>query len=947
VLPMEDVSTPKTREGRAATVLAVVGILLLAAVLRFARLASLPYGLHLDEAHNVLDEVTISWSHHPIFFVAKGGREALFLYWQHLFLLGLGVSTFSVRLASASVAVVSVALEFTVMRRFFGRAVGVLSALVLASLYWHVHMGRVGLRTIVMPLVVLQVMYTLRCAVLRGRARAFAFPGGVLGIAMHTYTAARLLPLVAAGYLLYVVASRPRQWRTWLGGTVIAACIWCVLVAPLAVYAIEHPDALFVRLNQTSSVDPHATVATNVAAVARNGITYARSISLFGDVQFVANVPGRPVYDPLMSLFFYGGMGLLVLYALGRRNAVARPGQRDAAVLCLLSLLVMLLPGLLSQDAPYFGRITGALPTLVVAPALAVTWLWNRARGTTLRRVALAACTVLFGVQTAGTAHDYFVTWAQSAGSSYKNSSGATAIGQFLKTNHFRGDVLISTYEPEVTRAIAPAETTNVQWFHAREWLPLPAHPDQAMTYLFEHSDPLLEPSPAERLLGTVGTRILNVTDVNSGVQTASGYHLEPGQSVRNILPQGPAATFDHRLEILGARVEADPVFPGAYTALLVLRAVRDAPGYLSVSVRAVDAAGSVWGQYDGLGTLDLSTWTAGQSALTTHPLHLLAGTPAGELRVEVRLYEVLTQAALMRDGSGDAALDVGSLRISSDAPIDPRAVVVMSQPVKRVLAGSVELESVRFGEPSVKQGGREQVDVLWRCQQTGPLGSHLDVETVDQQGAVLGVFGTGSGLAAPPIDRCPPGRLVLDRRYQQVGRRWPEGPLTVRAVVRGGTPDAAAVVLGTVNIQPLPRVFTPPPSVQPVGATFADGIELVGITQAPSPSDAGLNVTLVWRAHGSPPKDLTAFVHVIAPNGALVAQHDGPPGGGDWPITSWVDRQIVVDVHHVPPPLTGAFAGAVLEVGMYDPANSQRLRVLSGGSGQIQDQAVRLPLTY
>src|SRR5579859_5139336 len=89
------------RDRTRSVTLAACGIVLLGAALRLVSLATVPFGMHVDEALNVIDERTITWAHHPVFFPAKGGREALFFYWQNLFLMALGASTFSVRLAAA------------------------------------------------------------------------------------------------------------------------------------------------------------------------------------------------------------------------------------------------------------------------------------------------------------------------------------------------------------------------------------------------------------------------------------------------------------------------------------------------------------------------------------------------------------------------------------------------------------------------------------------------------------------------------------------------------------------------------------------------------------------------------------------------------------------------------------------------------------------------------
>src|SRR5690606_17247967 len=83
---------------------------------------------------------------------------------------------------------------------------------------------------------------------------------------------------------------------------------------------------------------------------------------------------GRPYLDAIQAGFFLLGLGSLV-----RRGdeGMRRGGEwmSDRALFLLIWLGVMLLPTVLSGDAPHFGRMTGAAPVIAIIIAAGAIWL--------------------------------------------------------------------------------------------------------------------------------------------------------------------------------------------------------------------------------------------------------------------------------------------------------------------------------------------------------------------------------------------------------------------------------------------------------------------------------------------------------------------------------------------------------------------------------------------
>ena len=131
------------------------------------------------------------------------------------------------------------------------------------------------------------------------------------------------------------------------------------------------------------------------------------------------------------------------------------------------------------------------------------------------------------------------------------------------------------------------------------------------------------------------------------------------------------------------------------------------------------------------------------------------------------------------------------------------------------------------------------------------------------------------------------------------------------------------------------------PPEVgqQPVSGDlsvrFGDFARLVGYTvsRAQTTTGAPLQLTLYWQAlEGKSPVDYIVFTHLLADDGHLVAQHDGQPGGGSRPTTSWTSGESIVDVHPMAFQDRGYVGIATIAVGLYEPSGD-RVGTDAGGN--------------
>jgi hypothetical protein len=140
--------------------------------------------------------------------------------------------------------------------------------------------------------------------------------------------------------------------------------------------------------------NPWLTLAGNVARAA--GMFFWR-----GDFSARQNLPYRPVFDPVMSVFFLAGV--IIAFLRARRDA--------ACALALIWTAVMLLPTILAEDTPHFLRAVGVLPVIAVFPALALAETSKlQVAGRSVQRKYWAI--PVWIISLAFTSYDYFVKYA-------------------------------------------------------------------------------------------------------------------------------------------------------------------------------------------------------------------------------------------------------------------------------------------------------------------------------------------------------------------------------------------------------------------------------------------------------------------------------------------------------------------------------------------------------
>ena len=502
-----------------------VGLLLitaLAAFLRFWQLERIPPGFHYDEAYEALEawRVLTQRGYHPIFFPGNFGVEPLFIYLTSLAFRLFGETPTVMRGVAALVGTLTVPAlyalgrELTRSDKLVPAALPLFAAFALALMRWHIFFSRVGIEPILVPFLLTLMLWAFWRARRTNSLVAWIAFGLAAGLGPYTYPAGRLLPVIA---LVLGIWTLVRDRRTAEGqgsggagehldvsvSLLLAGFVVLLVIAPLALNWLQHPDQLLLRSSQIAVGPAGATGGTPV----RNLLATAAMFNLHGDPDPRNNQPGLPVLDILMSIPFLIGLGVMLWR-----------WRRPVFGVTLLAGAIMLVPTVLSEYAPHFRRAVGAAPivALLCGLGLAILLGQRRAELTTrpedvparLREDGVAPEQIAAGMDrlrgvgrviivgaillgsTAYTISAYFMRWGTSNAVYYAYDQGLWEIGQYVLGLPADEAVYITPRPAtDMTLAFAWREGRPVRHFDGRHAF-VAAAADRSTTYIvIEHED--------------------------------------------------------------------------------------------------------------------------------------------------------------------------------------------------------------------------------------------------------------------------------------------------------------------------------------------------------------------------------------------------------------------------------------------------------------------------
>lgn len=896
-------------------------ILLAAAALRLTGIPHLPIGLHYDEAANYILTQGIAYGgYRPVFISAYTGKEVLFFYLGALWFRLIGAAPWVLRLNGVVIGLLAVAATGAATRALWGpgaegRRVALFAAAGMAVLLPHVILSRYGFRAVSQSLMEALTVAALWCALRRGRWLLSLAAGLFLGLTGYTYLAARLFPIplaLAMGWLLLRTPAPARQ-RYLLRLTVVLLVAGVVL-APLGLYFLRHPQAFSVRISQVAA--PMGREMGDGFWRCVLGLGWPGA----GDRGVRFNVAPHPVLEWPVALLAMAGLLLLLI----RRPA--DPPTSAARIFLLLVIPVMLLPSALAtrDEVPNHMRLVGAYPFLVMLPATTLSEVVRRLPARFRPSGTVLALLFLLGWNGAVTGEHYF-RWARSPALFDANDGDMVLLAQTLDRLDLEGMTayVASVHYRHPTVAALSRRYSQVKWLTGGATLVLP--PEGGAVYLVPVT--ARPPFPWPEWLSSRWS----VEEVRDpfGRPALWVYRL-PADAVAALRPKGPpAADFAHVVGVYSAGpLSACRV--GQPCGVLVTWDVRAPYPALQPVVRLTHPQTGEWARVHPF-HYPTGEWTVGDVVLDQHALIPPPGAPPVDgYGIAVGFFNPDTMEILPRVGPDEefAGLEVW-FPLGTLQPLEPAASPTLPASC-RPAPEKTEVDGVRLSgwsplPPSLRPGERLSLTLCWQAL-TAPLPDqavHLWLEGPQR----IPLYEDAPVYGRLPFPAWSAGMMVEDRLTLRLPREMMPGEYQVHIAV-GPT---GLATLGTLSVSPVERVFTAPSPRYPLEADFGGEIRLLGYEMGEVRTGQPLSLVLYWQAQREMEEDYTVFVHLLDPqSGAIIAQVDEMPAHGAYPTSLWMAGEVVRDEHILTLPVLapGVYS---LRVGWYVKETGRRLPVGEG----------------
>lgn len=753
-----------------------------------------------------------------------------------------------------------------------------------------------------------------------------------LGLAAHIASLLYLVPAVV------LVLWPGRQARLTLRLMVLAAVLF---VLPLLLYAFIPLRGA--ALWQGSAVDPifgqpavvlHGLVHPRFApdpATLRAYFTAGEPVRL--DDLFATALGHTWILPELVRTQI--GLFWLVLAGLGLALALRRSPMWGTALFSLL--VVDLLLAFYYQQGNVEAYFLPAAFVMVLAVAEVAEMTWQLAARLPPPRVWSAVATVLVLLLPLGMA----VRNASAA-----NQSQALALDQYWRT------VLDLPLEPEAGLIAHWSDLTPFWYFQQAE----EKRPDLLGLYLpdIEHLEAALAAGRALYLAGPLSGWYARLPEdvklipwgplVQLSLDTPS-----PPQAFANTAPVGATLGGQVTLQTVSFP-PPDAASAGTVPIVLNWRTLAPVNRDLHISLRLRQGDRQVAQQDDRV----ISPWfpidevQPGLDFWSRHHLAIPAGLPAGDYALTAVVYQLEGPELAGEDGRTEISL--GSLTVPAGPPaipgILPRASILPCLAL-------VDATPDRLQAPI---GAAIEVDLLWqvRCRPPDSAALHFSLRDASGTRTIATValdalagpeeWQPGKQLRTPVRLRLPaastPGETLLQVQAAD--------PASGRPLARrfGLLPVPGAQEIATVEITGRNYVTEVPNLARVVDVSFGPALKLVATSDPELAPGQPLTATLAWQALAPVDTSYSVFLHLLGPDGAIVAQRDTVPQAGALPTNLWLPGEIVLDTYTLMPQQPLAPGTYTLIAGLYDPRTMQRLPVADKAGSPLGDHVELGPVT-
>lgn len=403
------------------------------------------------------------------------------------------------------------------------------------------------------------------------------------------------------------------------------------------------------------------------------------------------------------------------------------------------------------------------------------------------------------------------------------------------------------------------------------------------------------------------------------------------------------AVDFAGELRLLGYDQSAERIAADDEVALtLYWRPLRSIGVVYAMVVHIVDEGGASWNSGTFSRPADYrfvpgtDTWPPDGYVMDPRILSLVDGAPPGRYTFQI---------ALVRRDTGQtvASHRVGQLVVTRPARGDRPLEEGMNPAPEAQGWGGLRLLGSRTDRREAAPGDPARVTLLWQVVDPDAANEDqltLSLLTPDGQEIVLATAPIAGHYAA---DLWESGDRLRTEILLRLPAHTPDGIHTWQ--VRVGQ---AALPIDPLHVHAPERLWEPPPLKIQTAARLGGIATLLGADVQPATTlqpPAAVTVTLAWRAEAEASTSYRVFLHLLGPDGSLVAQSDGEPANWTRPTTGWLPGEIILDERTLQLPDDAPPGEYTLSCGLYDLETGTRLTTADGSDAvRLTTIAVQTP---
>ncbi len=468
-------------------------VLAIGVFFRLYKITSLPSGNWYDEASNGL--IAQEFHANTIrVYVPEGTEPAQWFYFLNLFLRVFGVTTTTLRFQAAFFGILTLVSLYFLLRIGWNQRAALIGTFLLSVSRWHVNFSRINFNAIQAPFLEATVLYFLLRGLKFNNKVSFVLAGLCLGFFLHSYLALRLFFGVIFLFILYKTLTARNFIKQNMWGLIICLVVALLISSPIIFYALTHSAQFMGRSNQVSIFN---NVPKNqlLPVLWSNFKLTIYQYTVWGDGNGRHNLPTVPLLDFLSSIFCTLGLGFVcfdfiasfaLLPVFGRRVFVE---QRSLNFLNLCWLGIMIMPGVLTIEAPQALRTLGAAPAIFIFAVIFIDNAWKlftKLFGATWELIFVILVLVsLIPIAAANFDiyfHRQFANW--DVWRSF--STTEMAQGEYIKSLNGKYRIISDHIDHPTIKFIAGDLASSYHYFYAYQDVPVKESADKGIVYILQ-----------------------------------------------------------------------------------------------------------------------------------------------------------------------------------------------------------------------------------------------------------------------------------------------------------------------------------------------------------------------------------------------------------------------------------------------------------------------------